>query len=231
MPHQTSHAPVVAVIFDLDGVIVASEHLWDEGWRRVIAGHGGTWDDDDTRACQGKSVPEWAAYLGQRAGIAADAARKEVVDFVLSAYDRGDVAILPGAADMVNEAADRVPIGMATSAPPEVIARIVQMPELSGRFSVAVSSAEVARGKPSPDVYEAAIARLGADPHVSLAVEDSSNGIRAANAAGLTVIGIEHAQYPVAGDARECAAAIYTTVPAAAAELIRRLDLALARAQ
>jgi HAD superfamily hydrolase (TIGR01509 family) len=200
------------VVFDLDGVIVASEHLWEEGWWQVSLRQGVDWTAADTRACQGKSVPEWAAYVAGRTGLIADQARHQVIKHVTDAYDGGAVELLPFAAELVNGASQRVPIGLATSAPREVIERVIEFPQIAGCFAVTVSSAEVARGKPSPDVYRAAIDRLGGDPARSFAVEDSSNGIRAAAAAGLTVLGMEHEQYPIAPDAAALTVAVYSSL-------------------
>jgi HAD superfamily hydrolase (TIGR01509 family) len=218
----------ICVVFDLDGVIVASEHLWEAGWRQVSQARGVEWTAADTRACQGKSVPEWADYLAQRTGLSCHRARAAVVRHVTDAYDRHEVALLPHAAELVHGASRRVPVGLATSAPREVIERVVARRELAGCFTATVSSAEVARGKPSPDVYLAALERLGGDPARSFAVEDSSNGIRAAAAAGLSVLGIEHSQYPVAEDAAGLAAVVFRSLRDVADRLFADLDEALA---
>lgn len=218
----------VCVVFDLDGVIVASEHLWEQGWRAASRGRGMDWTPGDTRACQGKSVPEWADYVADRTGLTPEQARAEVVGYVTSAYDRGEVSLLPHAADLVRAASSRVPVGLATSAPREVIDRVMARPELAGCFTATVSSAEVPRGKPSPDVYLAALERLDGDPERSFAIEDSSNGIRAAAAAGLRVFGLEHAQYPLAADAVCLAAGIFESLEEVAVRLSGDLDRALA---
>jgi beta-phosphoglucomutase-like phosphatase (HAD superfamily) len=215
------------VVFDLDGVIVASEHLWEEGWWQVSLRQGVDWTATDTRACQGKSVPEWAAYMAGRTGLLPDQARDQVIGHVTDAYDRGAVELLPFAVELVTGASRRVPIGLATSAPREVIERVLGFPEIGGCFEVTVSSAEVERGKPSPDVYRAAINRLGGDPAKSFAVEDSSNGIRAAAGAGLNVLGIEHQQYPIAPDAAALTVAVYSCLEDVAEHLLAGLDAAM----
>lgn len=222
---ETSHQrKVPCVVFDLDGVIVASEHLWEAGWSRVSAEQGVDWTADDTRTCQGKSVPEWAAYLADRTGLPAQRARDLVVDDVVDAYDSGAVELLPHAAEMVQGAQRRVPVGLASSAPREVIDRVIARPELRGCFSATVSSAEVRRGKPSPDVYLAAVAMLGGDAARSYAVEDSSNGIRAAAAAGLSVLGIEHEQFPIAPDAAALTVSIFRSLDELQNRLFADLD-------
>ncbi len=222
---RTSRRPrVPCVVFDLDGVIVASEHLWEEGWRQVSVQRGVDWTETDTRTCQGKSVNEWAAYLADHTGLSVARARELVIDSVTAAYDSGAVDLLPFAAEMVQGAQRRVPVGLATSAPREVIDRVIHRPELTGCFSATVSSAEVPRGKPSPDVYRAAVELLGGDPARSFAVEDSSNGIRAAAAAGLTVLGMEHEQYPIAPDAAALAADVFHSLDELQDRLFADLD-------
>ncbi|GAA0444062.1 haloacid dehalogenase [Acrocarpospora corrugata] len=196
------------VIFDLDGVLVMSEFLWEEGWTSFAAEHGYAWTPDDTRSCQGMSVPEWGAYLGGRAGADPRLAADAVVAFVAGAYDSGRVSLLPGAEKMVAAVAGRVPIALASSAPRTIIDTVMGTMGLGRYFRVTVSSAEVRAGKPAPDVYAEAARRLGIDPTASYAVEDSSNGVRSAVAAGLTVLAIEHARYPLAEDAAALAAAV-----------------------
>lgn len=201
-----------SVVFDLDGVLVMSEHLWEEAWVSVSADHGYAWSSEDTRTCQGKSVPEWAQYLARRAGMETDQAATAVIGSVAAAYDRGEVPLIHGALELVQAAASRVPVALASSAPREIIDRVMTTTAVGEYFKVTVSSAEVAAGKPAPDVYNEAIAKLGAKSSRSLAVEDSSNGIRAASAAGLAVLGMEHPQYPIDLDAAGRVIGVYHTL-------------------
>jgi HAD superfamily hydrolase (TIGR01509 family) len=214
----------IGVVFDLDGVLVMTEHLWEEGWSYYSAQHGYAWSADDTRPCQGMSVPEWAAYLAARSsGDAADAARV-VTDRVIESYLAGRVRLCEGALELAAAVASRVPTALASSAPREVIDTAMSGLGLGPYFSATVSSAEVARGKPSPDVYLEAIRRIGVDPQSSLAVEDSSNGIRAAAAAGLRVIAVAHEQYPLAPDAAALSVSIEPTLAAVSARVLSILD-------
>jgi HAD superfamily hydrolase (TIGR01509 family) len=212
------------VVFDLDGVLVMSEHLWEQGWESVAATHGYVWTSDDTRTCQGKSVPEWARYLAERAGIAPQRAAADVISSVASAYDRGEVPLITGALEMVQSAASRVPVALASSAPREIIDRVMSSTPIGEYFAATVSSAEVAAGKPAPDVYSEAISRLGAGSAGSFAVEDSSNGVRAAAAAGLAVLGMEHAQYPIDQDAVARTVGIYHGLDEVTEKLVALLD-------
>lgn len=212
------------VVFDLDGVLVMSEHLWEAAWIEYARATGGVWRPDDTRRCQGKSVPEWGAYLAARtSGDAADAV-EAVIASVARAYDSGQVALVPGARDLVASIAARVPVALASSAPRRIIDTVMDSMGLGTWFGATVSSAEVAAGKPSPDVYLAAVARLGIEPEGSLAVEDSSNGIRAAAAAGLTVLAVPNPSYPLAPDAMTLAESTHASLELAGHRLLRLIE-------
>lgn len=190
---------VGGAVLDLDGVLADTEHLWEESWRACA---GDRWDPAYTRAMQGMSAPEWAAYLASRIGRdgAAEDVRDRCVAYVVDAIDAGRGPLLPGARELVTALADRVPLGLASSAARPVIDRILADNGLSALFAATVSSEEVPRGKPAPDVYAEAVRRVGF-AGAGLAFEDSSNGIRAAAAAGLRVIAIPNRQYPPAADA------------------------------
>ncbi|MDX1883905.1 HAD family phosphatase [Mycolicibacterium sp. 120270] len=211
-------------MFDLDGVLVMSEHLWEQGWQSVSAQHGYVWQSEDTKTCQGKSVPEWARYVSHRTGIDDHVAADRVIQMVADAYDSNQVPLIEGALEMVQAAAMRVPVALASSAPRAIIDRVMATTPIGEYFRATVSSAEVAAGKPAPDVYEEAVARLGACSRGSYAVEDSSNGIRAAAAAGLTVLGMEHPRYPVDRDATGRAAGVYHSLEDVTAVLMSFLD-------
>jgi HAD superfamily hydrolase (TIGR01509 family) len=199
-----------AVVFDLDGVLVESEHLWEENWIAYAARYRIGWTADDTAAAQGMSAPEWSSYLARRCGVPdrAEEAEHAVVAGMIAAIEAGKAPLLPGAGEMVREVSARVPVALASSAARRVIDAVLATHDLTAEFTATVSSAEVARGKPSPDVYQEAARRLGRAGESCLAVEDSSNGIRAAAAAGLTVIALPNPAYPPKPDALELAGAV-----------------------
>jgi HAD superfamily hydrolase (TIGR01509 family) len=201
VPSETSG--LRAVVFDLDGVLVDSEHLWEEMWARYAARHDTTWTAEHTSAVQGMSAPEWAAYLADVAGGAESAEQVEaaVVDEMVDALAAGRSPLLPGARVMVRDVSDRVPIALASSAPRRLIDAVLETHDLVADFTATVSSAEVPRGKPSPDVYLEAARRLATPPTECVGVEDSSNGIRAVHAAGMTVIAFPNPTYPPKPDA------------------------------
>lgn len=215
-----------AVVFDLDGVLIESEHLWEEMWIRYAERFSSTWTPEDTGHVQGMSAPEWSAYLARSAGSGESAAACEraVVDDMVAALDAGRMEPYPGAVTMVREVAGRVPTALATSAPRRLIDAVLDGNGLAASFGATVSSAEVDRGKPGPDVYLEAARRLGVEGSACVAVEDSSNGIRAAHAAGMTVVAIPNPTYPPKADAMDLASRVADGVPAAHREVLALLD-------
>jgi HAD superfamily hydrolase (TIGR01509 family) len=213
-----------AVVFDLDGVLIESEELWDRARRRVVADHGGRWRDDATTAMQGMSSPEWAAYLRDRLGVdlPADRIAGLVVNHLLAGY-RERLPLLPGAVEVVGRIGERWPLGLASSANREVIDAVLATAGLDSAFAATVSSDEVAHGKPAPDVYQEAARRLGEPPPSCAAVEDSANGIRSAVAAGLTVIAVPNRTYPPPDDAVAEAATVVDSLDELTVELVDRL--------
>jgi HAD superfamily hydrolase (TIGR01509 family) len=196
-----------AVVFDLDGVLVDSEPVWEEVRRAFVAEHGGRWQAGTQRRLMGMSTAEWAAYLAGELGVglSADEVARRVIEQMERRYaDR--VPLMPGALDAVRRLAARWPLGLASSSPRALIDTVLDRTGLRASFGATVSTEEVARGKPAPDGYLLAARRLGADPVACAAVEDSSNGLRSAAAAGMRVIAVPHPRYPPAPDALALAA-------------------------
>jgi HAD superfamily hydrolase (TIGR01509 family) len=212
---------VEAVIFDLDGVLVDSESVWDAARRAVVADNRGTWTDSATRAMQGMSSPEWSRYLHDELGVALEPEEisRRVVERVLAAYER-EVPLLPGAVDAVRRLAGRWPLGLASSANRPVIDAVLRSAGLTDCFTVTVSGDEVARGKPSPDVYLEAARKLDVDPVRAAAVEDSTNGLRAGAAAGMLVIAVPNREFPPADDALALASLVVDSVGELTPDLI-----------
>ena len=212
---------VDAVIFDLDGVLIDSESVWDEARRAVVADNGGSWTETATRAMQGMSSPEWSRYLHDELGVSLDPGEisRQVVERMLAAYER-EVPLLPGAVKAVRRLAGRWPLGLASSSNRPVIDAVLQSAGLTGCFSATVSGDEVARGKPSPDVYLAAARKLGVEAGRAAAVEDSSNGLRAGAAAGMLVIAVPNREFPPADDALALASLVVESAGELTPELI-----------
>jgi HAD superfamily hydrolase (TIGR01509 family) len=188
---------IEAVVFDLDGVLLQSEEVWDTVRERYVVDHGGRYDADVQRAMMGMSSPEWSRYLHEEAGVRDDPEQinRDVVELMLEAY-RAHLPLLPGAQDAVRRAAAAFPLALASSSNREIFEEVLELAGLADCFKATVSSEEVRRGKPAPDVYLEAARRLGVAPERCTAVEDSHSGIRSAKSAGMRLVAIPNASYP-----------------------------------
>jgi HAD superfamily hydrolase (TIGR01509 family) len=201
-------APAIeAVIFDLDGVIVDSEIWWDEVRRDFAAERGKRWTDADRAAVMGANSRQWSATMRERLALDEGDMRIEraIVDGVVARYHREGAPRIDGAVEAVHRVAAALPVAVASSAHREVIDAALEATGLSGVFGVVVSSDEVERGKPEPDVYLEAARRLGVEPRRCLVVEDSLNGVKAAKAAGMTCVLVPNATIPPAPGTAELA--------------------------
>jgi HAD superfamily hydrolase (TIGR01509 family) len=185
-----------AVVFDMDGVLIDSEHVWDEVREQLARERGGRWHEQAQRDMMGMSSPEWSRYMHERIGLAEapEEINRLVVERLLERY-AGAPPLIDGAVEAVERLAAVWPLAIASSSNREVIDAVLAATPLGPLFRLTVSSEEVARGKPAPDVYLEAARRLGAEPGRSAAVEDSHNGIRAAKAAGMRTLAIPNPRF------------------------------------
>jgi haloacid dehalogenase superfamily, subfamily IA, variant 3 with third motif having DD or ED/haloacid dehalogenase superfamily, subfamily IA, variant 1 with third motif having Dx(3-4)D or Dx(3-4)E len=198
---------ISAVIFDLDGVLVDSEIWWDEIRSDFAARQGRPWTADDQAAVMGANSRAWARIMRERLALALPESEIErtIVDRVVDRYRRDGAPLIDGAVGAVRRIAADRPVAVASSAHRDVIAAALGATGLADVFRVVVSSDEVAHGKPAPDVYLETARRLDVDRHVCLVVEDSLNGVRAAKAAGMTVVLVPNQSVPPAAGATELA--------------------------
>jgi HAD superfamily hydrolase (TIGR01509 family) len=186
-----------AVVFDLDGVLIDSEQLWDEVREELARERGGRWHEHAQADMMGMSSPEWSRYMHETIGLSepADRIAAEVVRRMEERY-RSALPLLPGAREAVERIAARRPLGLASSSNRPLIDLALDLSGLAPFFRVTVSSEEVQRGKPAPDVYLEACRRLDVAPARAAAIEDSRNGILSAVAAGMRVVAIPNRHFP-----------------------------------
>ena len=215
---------IQAFVFDLDGVLVDSEPVWEQVRRQVVAERGGHWAPDAQRRLMGMSTPEWARYLSEDLGVGLppDQVAALVIERMADRY-RERVPFLDGAIDAVRRMAARWPLGVASSAPAVLIEAVLESAGLRPAFSVVMSTEQVAHGKPAPDIYLAVTAALGCPPPDCAAVEDSSNGLRSAAAAGLRVIAIPQPEYPPDPDALAQASLVLPSLAGLTADAVAAL--------
>jgi HAD superfamily hydrolase (TIGR01509 family) len=204
---------IAAVIFDLDGVIVDSEQVWEEVRADYTREAGGRYSDRATRDMMGMSAPEWSTYMAEELALPGtpEEINAAIVERMLARYGEAP-PLIPGAVDAVRAIAERWPVAIASSSNPELIDVVLAVTRLQGVVREAVSSQEVQRGKPAPDVYLEAARRLGVEPADALAVEDSENGIRSARAAGMFVVAVPNPHFPPHEDALAQADLLLTSI-------------------
>ncbi len=213
-----------AVIFDMDGVLVDSEAVWDDVRKLFVEEKGGTWREEAQRDMMGMSSVEWSRYVRDRLGVDMDPEEisQEVADRVADTY-REKLPLLPGAVEAVRSLADEWPLGLASSSNRHVIDLVLELARISDDFQATVSSEEVGAGKPAPDVYLETAKRLGVGPAACVAIEDSTNGIRSAHAAGMAVIAVPNQDFPPESEALELADVTLKSLTEVTPLLVRRL--------
>jgi HAD superfamily hydrolase (TIGR01509 family) len=217
---------IEAVVFDLDGVIIDSEEAWEEVRRAYVAEHGRQFLPDSQERMMGMSTPEWSGHLSADVGVGVPPERvaAEVLGRMADRY-RVALPLIPGAVPAVRRLAARFPLALASSSARVLIDQVLRTAGLTDAFRVTLSTEEVPRGKPYPDVYLEAANRLGSAPDACAAVEDSSNGLRSAAAAGMAVIAVPHGVYPPAPDALAAAALVITNLDELTVEAVENLKV------
>jgi HAD superfamily hydrolase (TIGR01509 family) len=193
---------IEAVVFDLDGLLLDTEQVWDDVREALTRERGGRWHDRAQADMMGMSSTEWSRYMHEELGLpdAPEELNRLVVERMMERY-REELPVIDGAVEAVRRIADRWPLGLASSSNRPLIDLALELMGVADLFRVTVSSEEVERGKPAPDVYLEAARRLGVSPERVAAIEDSANGIRSAKAAGMRVIAIPNPHYPPPDDA------------------------------
>jgi HAD superfamily hydrolase (TIGR01509 family) len=193
-----AHRDVIdGVVFDLDGVLLDSEQVWDAAREQLVRERGGRWHERAQRDMMGMSSTEWSRYMRDRLGVRdpPEEISAEVVRRLERLY-RERLPLIPGAREAVERLAERWPLALASSSNRELIDLALELMGVAPHFQATVSSEEVGHGKPAPDVYLEAARRLAVDPKRAAAIEDSHNGIRAAKAAGMRVVAIPNRHFP-----------------------------------
>jgi HAD superfamily hydrolase (TIGR01509 family) len=188
---------LAGVVFDMDGVIVDTEQVWDEVRERLLADWGGRYSPGAQSAMMGMSSSEWSRYMHDHLGLrqSPEEINDEVVRRMLHRY-QADLPVIDGVVAAVRGLSRSFPLAVASSSNRLLIDTVLAAAGIADCFAATVSSEEVARGKPSPDVYLEAARRLGVPPARCVAVEDSANGIRAAAAAGMRVVAYPNRHFP-----------------------------------
>jgi HAD superfamily hydrolase (TIGR01509 family) len=187
---------IEAVVFDMDGLLVDSEPLWQRARLEAFEAGRLHWSEADQERIMGSSTQRWSIYLAEKLEHAYTPG--EIVDRVVAQmeqYYRDDVPLLPGAREVIARLRGRYPLGLATGSSYRLIWAALAGAGWRGVFDEVLSSDDVANGKPAPDIYLEIARRLGVPVEKTAVVEDSGNGILAGLAAGAKVIAVPHAYH------------------------------------
>ena len=216
---------IKAIIFDMDGLLVDSEPMWDRARAEMAAQAGYDWTSDDHKAVMGISTEDWTIYMIERLELSMtpEAVAEFIILWMVERYKQ-QIPFFPGAVEAVQLAAQHFPIGLASGSPPQLIDIVVQDARLQGLFQVVLSADTVGAGKPSPDVYLEAARQMGFQPGHCVCIEDSGNGILAGKRAGMKVIAIPDPRFPPHLDKLIQADVVVDSLNAFSMEIIQHLS-------
>ena len=216
-----------AVVFDMDGILIETEPIWDKVRRGMAAEDGLSWPESSTSIMMGLSTREWADHMTDVIGIPGtwEEVARRTIDGVAAQYASGGLPVLPGAVEAVRRMAGLAPTAIASSSPRRLIDLVVARLDIADVLAVTVSTEEVPRGKPYPDGYLKACELMGVDAARSVAVEDSTNGVRSAHAAGMAVVCVPPGFHPPADDTLQLCGAVLEGLDELTEDLVRTLDV------
>jgi HAD superfamily hydrolase (TIGR01509 family) len=183
---------VVAVIFDMDGVLIDSNPTHVAAWIEYLTGLGLPYEGIDTWMSGKRNDQIMRILLGDNASaeeIFAHGAEKEALYREMMAPQLEE-CLMPGLRPFL-DTLNGLPVGLGTNAEPQNVEFLLERAGLRGRFGAVVNGHQVEHPKPAPDIYLRVAELLGVDARECVIFEDSPGGIRAARAAGARVVGVE----------------------------------------
>ena len=218
---------IEAIIFDMDGVLVDSEVYWDQARVDYARDRGKAWSDAFQRLAMGRSTIGWARVMQEKLALdeTTDAIIAEMKARVIAKYE-ARMPTRPGAIDSVHHMKQHYRVGLASGSPTEIIKAVTRITGLDQVFEVMVYGDDIPRGKPAPDIYIEAMGRLGVTADVSLGIEDSANGLRSLQAAGMAAVAAPSPDFPLDDEVIAMADAHITTLEDFNHALIQRIDAA-----
>ena len=188
---------IEAIIFDMDGLLIDSEPVWNEARSIMAAENGIEWTVDDHHNVMGVSTEEWTTYMIDRLKLSISPS--EVQEAIIGAMEnlyRQRIPFFPGALDLIRWAQANFPTAVASGSPRRLIDAVTGAPELEGMFKLTLAADEVGVGKPDPTVYLETAKRLGVAPENCVVMEDSGNGVLSAVRAGMYTINVPDPRFP-----------------------------------
>jgi len=220
-----TYAPIKAIIYDMDGVLVDSEVYWDKSRVEFARDRGKDWTDEFQRLAMGRSTVGWATVMQEKLALdeSIDAIIAEMKTRVIAHYE-ARMPARPGALESVAHMKRHFRVGLASGSPTDIIKAVLRITSLDQIFEVMIYGDEVPRGKPAPDIYLEALKQLGVAPDRSLGIEDSANGLRSLKAAGMVAVAAPSPDYPLPDDVLALADAHITTLEDFNVDLVRRIE-------
>jgi pseudouridine 5'-phosphatase len=186
-----------SVVFDLDGILVDTEPIFEEAARRQLARRGLAWSPEVARAMMGTPAHQafdfFRGYYNLPDSVAALIAESSELFYAVLGPD--PARLMPGVHDFLDRLEEHgIPKAIATSSTASYIDTVFAPHGLLDRFAFVLTCDDVALGKPHPEVYQKAAARLGHAPAEVVVIEDSIHGVRAAKTAGTRCVAVPHAR-------------------------------------
>ena len=217
--------PIQAVIFDMDGVLVDSEHYWIQSRQEFAQAHGRTWTPEMQQQVMGRSTAAWARVMREQLelDLPAEAIMDGIVGRVIAHYER-ELPLMPGALEAVRLAASAYRIALASGSPTAIIERVLDLTGLDSVFEHVLYGDDFEHGKPAPDIYLETARRLGLLPAECVGIDDSGNGVRALKAAGMYAIAAPSPGFPLPADILALADAHLAALTDFSLDMVRALD-------
>jgi len=216
---------IEAIIYDMDGVLVDSEVYWFNARVQIAESVGNIWTEDDQRHAMGRSTIGWAGEMQTRLALdwALDDIITETKRRVIAQYEQ-NMPARPGAIESVHALAKQYRVALASGSPTDIIQSVMALTGLDKVFEVVVYGDSIPLGKPHPDIYLAACARLGVSPANAVGIEDSPSGIKSVRAAGMRCIAAPSPAFPLQPEIQALADIEITSLENLTLELVQRLE-------
>ncbi len=216
--------PIEAVIFDMDGILVDSEVYWKAVREEFARDHGREWTMDDHKRAMGRNTVEWAEQMAERlqVGMSREEIASDIIGRMIESY-RTHMPYRPGALEAVRAIAARYRVGLASGSPSRLIQHVLRETGLDSVFEVAIFGDDIPNGKPAPDIYLEALRQMGVKPDRAVGIEDSANGVRSVKAAGMAVVAVPTADFPLPPEVAAIADRILDSMESLSVEVIEGL--------
>lgn len=201
---------IKAVIFDMDGLLIDSEPVWFRAKEDLLKEINYKWTWEDQKNSMGVSTETWVNYVYNFADqkFTKEEVLHGITDRMKTYYKNGEIDLMPGANEALQFAKNNFKVGLASGSYKDLLYGAVKSNNWESIFEEILSSDDIERGKPQPDIYLEVMKRLGVLPEECIVLEDSRDGIKAGVAAGAKVITVPSKDVPVPPEVLDSAYAV-----------------------